>query len=85
MVRLVSSVRFRQGAHPGRRSSVGQSTRLIIVGSPVRVRPPLPVPPRVRQLRRRLKTGEFGPVGGAEETRSHSGEEREAGAGDPGL
>src|ERR1700733_15313755 len=42
MVRLVSSVRFRQGAHPWRRSSVGQSTRLIIVGSPVRVRPPLP-------------------------------------------
>src|SRR3984957_21329700 len=43
MVRLVSSVRFRQGARPGRRSSVGQSTRLIIVGSPVRVRPPLPL------------------------------------------
>jgi large subunit ribosomal protein L33 len=42
MVRLVSSVRFRQGARPWRRSSVGQSTRLIIVGSPVRVRPPLP-------------------------------------------
>ena len=41
MVRLVSSVRFRQGA-PRRRSSVGKSTRLIIVGSPVRVRPPLP-------------------------------------------
>src|SRR5579875_44660 len=41
MVRLVSSVRFRQGA-PGRRSSVGQSTRLIIVGSRVRVPPPLP-------------------------------------------
>ena len=40
MVRLVSSVRFRQGA-PRRRSSVGKSTRLIIVGSPVRVRPPL--------------------------------------------
>ena len=41
MVRLVSSVRFRQGAQR-RRSSVGKSTRLIIVGSPVRVRPPLP-------------------------------------------
>src|SRR5947209_2484828 len=45
MVRLVSSVRFRQGARetqPWRRSSVGQSTRLIIVWSSVRVRPPLP-------------------------------------------
>jgi hypothetical protein len=41
MVRLVSSVRFRQGA-PRRRSSVGQSTRLIIVLSRVRVPPPLP-------------------------------------------
>src|SRR5579875_1575330 len=41
MVRLVSSVRFRQGA-PWRRSSVGKSTRLIIVGSRVRVPPPLP-------------------------------------------
>src|ERR1039457_2729997 len=49
MVRLVSSVRFRQGARPWRRSSVGQSTRLIIVGSPVRVRPPLlPSGQRVR-------------------------------------
>src|SRR6266849_5402300 len=47
MVRLVSSVRFRQGARsaesPRRRSSVGKSTRLIIEGSAVRVRPPLPV------------------------------------------
>src|SRR5580704_8001556 len=42
MVRLVSSVRFRQGARPWRRSSVGQSTRLIIVLSRVRVPPPLP-------------------------------------------
>src|SRR6516165_2249520 len=40
MVRLVSSVRFRQGAR--RRSSVGQSTRLIIELSSVQVRPPLP-------------------------------------------
>src|SRR6266540_6284667 len=39
MVRLVSTVRFRQGA-PRRRSSVGQSTRLIIEVSPVRFRPP---------------------------------------------
>ena len=39
MVRLVSSVRFRQGAR--RRSSVGQSTRLIIELSSVQVRPPL--------------------------------------------
>jgi large subunit ribosomal protein L33 len=37
MVRLVSSVRFRQGAHRG-----GVAQLLIIVGSPVRVRPPLP-------------------------------------------
>src|SRR5580658_7901482 len=44
MVRLVSSVRFRQGARPWRRSSVGQSTRLIIVLSRVRVPPPLPGP-----------------------------------------
>src|SRR5713226_9516532 len=48
MVRLVSSVRFRQGARRARRktwrrSSVGKSTRLIIEGSAVRVRPPLPV------------------------------------------
>src|ERR1700730_17391952 len=42
MVRLVASVRFRQGARPWRRSSVGQSTRLIIVLSRVRVPPPLP-------------------------------------------
>src|SRR5580692_9937791 len=46
MVRLVSSVRFRQGARPWRRSSVGQSTRLIIVLSRVRVPPPLPGPGR---------------------------------------
>src|SRR5205814_4610875 len=42
----VSSVQFRQGARkrtkPWRRSSVGKSTRLIIEGSAVRVRPPLP-------------------------------------------
>src|ERR1700683_4447644 len=47
MVRLVSSVRFRQGARPWRRSSVGQSTRLIIVLSRVRVPPPLPGPGQV--------------------------------------
>src|ERR1700730_8318383 len=40
MVRLVSWVRFPQRAR--RRTSVGQSTRLIIVWSSVRVRPPLP-------------------------------------------
>src|SRR5579863_9845590 len=49
MVRLVSSVRFRQGAR--RRSSVGQSTRLIIVGSRVRVPPPLPAGPGARDQR----------------------------------
>ena len=68
MVRLVSSVRFRQGA-PRRRSSVGQSTRLIIVGSPVRVRPPLP-----EDARRR--------VGPRAKSR---GEEREASEGHPRL
>src|SRR4030095_6179875 len=41
MVRLVSPVRFWQGAL-WRRSSVGKSTRLIIEGSSVRVRPPPP-------------------------------------------
>ena len=48
MVRLVSSVRFRQGAR--RRSSVGQSTRLIIELSSVQVRPPLPKLPDWGQL-----------------------------------
>src|SRR6478672_2877650 len=51
MVRKGSTVRFRKGA-PGacvagpawRSSSVGKSTRLIIVGSRVRVPPPLPPP-----------------------------------------
>ena len=51
MVRKGSTVRFRKGA-PGacaagpawRSSSVGKSTRLIIVGSRVRVPPPLPAP-----------------------------------------
>src|SRR3954452_25056882 len=49
MVRLVAWVRFPQRAlghgtsdRPWRRSSGGQSTRLIIVLSSVRVRPPLP-------------------------------------------
>src|SRR2546422_4163233 len=55
MVRKGSTVRVRKGA-PGRArtgppswrsSSVGESTRLIIVGSRVRVPPPLPISPRV--------------------------------------
>ena len=53
MVRLVSSVRFRQGAR--RRSSVGQSTRLIIELSSVQVRPPLPDSKQSKSTRSRQR------------------------------
>ena len=47
MVRRGSWVQSPPGARPWRRSSVGQSTRLIIVLSRVRVPPPLPGPGQV--------------------------------------
>ena len=60
MVRKGSTVRFRKGApgraHVGppqwRSSSVGESTRLIIVGSRVRVPPPLPITTPARPVNR---------------------------------
>src|SRR3954453_128857 len=86
MVRKGSTVRFRKGAPrrarrgpPLRRSSsVGKSTRLIIVGSRVRVPPPLPdsnrpvldSPPVAASQRSQPTTHEFGARHGQGEVRA---------------
>src|SRR5271154_1976885 len=64
MVRKGSTVRFRKGApgraHAGppqwRSSSVGESTRLIIVGSRVRIPPPLPVASQIVSPHARVRS-----------------------------